>query len=97
MDTSTAAALFNERKDRAPDALAVEVIALRAVLDRLGNNLQDLKAHIGAISVEDGSNEALVRGAGGIAVVEMLDAWLLKAMGDINDVAVMAVAEDWSD
>ena len=90
MDTPTAQALYEDRMTREPQTLAIEVISLRAVMDALGENLQDLRAHIITISTEAGSEAAMIRGAGGIAAIDLIDNWLLTAMGNINDVTVAA-------
>jgi hypothetical protein len=96
MDTPTAQALFEERVTRNSHPLAIEVVALRALIDALMENMQELKTHIIELAQESPEDECLtIRGAGGIAAVDMLDDWMLKAMGNLNDVASEAAAAEW--
>ena len=92
MDSDTAAAMLEERAERSSEALAIEVMQARAILGSIEEALEDMRVHIIAVTDKE-SEHALIRAAGGLAVVQLLDDWLLTAMAALNETAVKAAAE----
>lgn len=95
METPTAQALFHDRVSRAPEALAIEVIAARALIDGMQECMQQLRDHITTVSMETNDPELYFRGAGGLAAIGLLDDWLLKSLVVLNDTTADAASEPW--
>jgi hypothetical protein len=93
MDETTAAALYHDRVERPHEALAIETVALRALLDALGQNMTQLRHHVIESAPRHGDVERLWRAAGALAALDMLDRFLLDATANANDVTTAAVAE----
>lgn len=85
MDASTAQALFEERMTREPERLAIEVVTLRSFIDALMGTTETLSVHIKAVALEAGNEQAMIRGAGGLAVIDLLDKWIVNTLSEIND------------
>jgi len=92
VDTDTAAELYLSRLRLSPEAVAIEAVALRAMIDRLIDNLDILYAHI--IDVTNPKDALhLARSAGGLAVINMINGWVLEYVANLNDVCAEAIKD----
>lgn len=85
MDQDTGAALYDHLMTKSHEALAIEVVTMRAWYGSLATAMDELTAHIAHINAEDIRPEAKARCAGGIAAIQLLRDWTDQSMGTIND------------
>lgn len=94
MDEDTGNALYDERMTRSTEALAIEVVTLRAWYGSLGGAMDQLAQRIREVSNDSTTEVALSRCAGGLAAVQLLKDWTEESMGTINDFIVTMAEVD---
>lgn len=93
VDEHTTGELYLERLELPPEAVAFEAAALRAMIDRITDNIAALSEHIVKTTNPQIERE-LIRAAGGLAVLDMLQRWLLEYVTNLNAVMTEALKED---
>jgi hypothetical protein len=92
MDEQTTGELYLMRLALPPDVVAFEAAGLRAMLDRINNNLAALSEHI--VKITNPTKELeLIRAAGGLGVIDMIQRWLIEYVTNLDEVMVKAIAE----
>ena len=71
MDTTTAVDMHDDRMGQERFVLALEIVALRGILERLAEDMRALGDHIVAVTDRDNPEE-LARAGGSLAVLHML-------------------------
>jgi hypothetical protein len=88
MDAETGEALYDERITRSNEALAIEVVTLRAWYGSLLGAMDELHKHIESIAAQENGELILAKCAGGLGAVHLLKHWAEESMGTINDFTV---------
>jgi hypothetical protein len=88
MDEQSGQALFDERIKRTNEALAIEVVTLRAWYGSLLTAMDEMARYIKEVAIESNRPESMVRAAGGMAALDLLKEWCEQSMGTINDFTV---------
>jgi hypothetical protein len=95
MDVDTGSALFQEKVQRSQEALAIEVVTLRAWGAALLDAFDQLTIKIESVAAEsDGAVLVLSKCAGGLAAVQLLKDWAQESLGTINDFIVTVADGD---